>query len=84
MNDSRGQQSFPSGCRQGAGRRDLARAGANVEIRDPYRGEVVGTAPVSSMADLDAALDCRGGRTRQGCQRCPATSAPRYCGAPRR
>lgn len=26
------------------------------EIRDPYRGEVVGTAPVSSLADLDAAV----------------------------
>lgn len=26
------------------------------EIRDPYRGEVVGTAPVSSMEELDAAL----------------------------
>ena len=32
-------------------------AGRRVEIRDPYRGEVVGTAPVSSAADLDAALD---------------------------
>ncbi len=29
----------------------------SVEIRDPYRGDVVGTAPVSSKADLDAALD---------------------------
>ncbi len=28
-----------------------------VEIRDPYRGDVVGTAPVSSRSDLDAALD---------------------------
>jgi len=28
-----------------------------VEIRDPYRGEVVGTAPVSSREDLDAALN---------------------------
>jgi len=28
-----------------------------VEIRDPYRGEVVGTAPLSTRADLDAALD---------------------------
>jgi len=27
-----------------------------LEIRDPYRGEVVGTAPVSSLAELDAAL----------------------------
>jgi acyl-CoA reductase-like NAD-dependent aldehyde dehydrogenase len=27
-----------------------------VKIRDPYRGEVVGTAPVSSLSDLDAAL----------------------------
>jgi len=27
-----------------------------VEIRDPYRGDVVGTAPVSTVADLDAAL----------------------------
>ena len=27
-----------------------------VEIRDPYRGAVVGTAPISSTADLDAAL----------------------------
>ena len=26
------------------------------EIRDPYRGSVVGTAPISSAADLDAAL----------------------------
>jgi acyl-CoA reductase-like NAD-dependent aldehyde dehydrogenase len=26
------------------------------EIRDPFRGEIVGTAPVSSRADLDAAL----------------------------
>jgi acyl-CoA reductase-like NAD-dependent aldehyde dehydrogenase len=26
-------------------------------IRDPFRGEIVGTVPVSSMADLDAALD---------------------------
>jgi acyl-CoA reductase-like NAD-dependent aldehyde dehydrogenase len=26
-------------------------------IRDPFRGEIVGTMPVSSMADLDAALD---------------------------
>ena len=29
----------------------------SVEIRDPYRGDVVGTAPVSSKADLGAALD---------------------------
>jgi len=29
----------------------------SVEIRDPYRGDVVGTAPVSSKSDLDAALD---------------------------
>ena len=29
----------------------------SVEIRDPYRGDVVGTAPVSSKADLDGALD---------------------------
>lgn len=29
----------------------------SVEIRDPYRGDVVGSAPVSSKADLDAALD---------------------------
>jgi acyl-CoA reductase-like NAD-dependent aldehyde dehydrogenase len=28
-----------------------------VEIRDPYRGDVVGTSAVSTMADLDAALD---------------------------
>jgi acyl-CoA reductase-like NAD-dependent aldehyde dehydrogenase len=28
----------------------------SVGIRDPYRGDVVGTAPVSSKADLDAAL----------------------------
>ncbi|MEO8008044.1 MAG: aldehyde dehydrogenase family protein, partial [Betaproteobacteria bacterium] len=28
-----------------------------VEIRDPYRGDAVGTAPVSSKSDLDAALD---------------------------
>ena len=32
-------------------------AGRRVEIRDPYRGDVVGTAPVSSKADLGAALD---------------------------
>jgi acyl-CoA reductase-like NAD-dependent aldehyde dehydrogenase len=29
----------------------------SIEIRDPYRGDVVGTAPVSSRANLDAALD---------------------------
>jgi acyl-CoA reductase-like NAD-dependent aldehyde dehydrogenase len=29
----------------------------SVEIRDPYRGDVVGTAPVSSKSDLGAALD---------------------------
>jgi acyl-CoA reductase-like NAD-dependent aldehyde dehydrogenase len=29
----------------------------SVEVRDPYRGDVVGTAPVSSKADLDGALD---------------------------
>ena len=29
----------------------------SVEIRDPYRGDVVGTAPVCSKADLDAALN---------------------------
>jgi acyl-CoA reductase-like NAD-dependent aldehyde dehydrogenase len=28
-----------------------------VEIRDPYRGEAVGTAPVSAKSDLDAALE---------------------------
>jgi len=28
-----------------------------VEIRDPYRGAVVGIAPISSLADLDAALN---------------------------
>ena len=27
-----------------------------VEIRDPYRGDVVGTSPISTTADLDAAL----------------------------
>lgn len=32
-----------------------------IEIRDPYRGEVVGTAPVSSMEDLDAALSAAEG-----------------------
>ena len=31
-------------------------ANRTVEIRDPYRDEVVGTAPVSSLGDLDAAL----------------------------
>jgi len=31
--------------------------GRSVEIRDPYRGDVVGTAPVSSKSDLGAALD---------------------------
>ena len=28
-----------------------------VEVRDPYRGDVVGSAPVSSTAELGAALD---------------------------
>lgn len=28
-----------------------------VEVRDPYRREVVGTAPISSMEDVDAALN---------------------------
>ena len=32
-------------------------SGQKAEIRDPYRGEVVGTSVVSSMADLDAALN---------------------------
>ncbi|MBK8018264.1 MAG: aldehyde dehydrogenase family protein [Betaproteobacteria bacterium] len=32
-------------------------AEAVAEIRDPYRGDGVGTAPVSTLADLDAALD---------------------------
>jgi acyl-CoA reductase-like NAD-dependent aldehyde dehydrogenase len=32
-------------------------AGRRVIIRDPYRNEVVGSAPVSTQADLDAALD---------------------------
>ena len=31
-------------------------AGRVVEIRDPYRGAVVGTAPVSSLADTEAAV----------------------------
>jgi acyl-CoA reductase-like NAD-dependent aldehyde dehydrogenase len=34
--------------------RDVERS---VEIRDPYRGDVVGSAPVTSKSDLDAALD---------------------------
>jgi len=34
-------------------------AARSIEIRDPYRGDVVGTAPVSSKADLDAALELR-------------------------
>ena len=29
-------------------------AGRLVEVRDPYRGEVVGTVPVSSPADVQA------------------------------
>lgn len=32
-------------------------AARRVVIRDPFRGEVVGSAPVSTQADLDAALD---------------------------
>lgn len=35
---------------------DWIDATRTVEIRDPYRGEVVGTAPVCSKAELDAAL----------------------------
>ena len=31
-------------------------AGRSVEIRDPYRGDVVGTAPVSTAADVEAAV----------------------------
>jgi acyl-CoA reductase-like NAD-dependent aldehyde dehydrogenase len=35
----------------------LREAGATVEIRDPYRGDVVGTMPLSEQRDLDDALD---------------------------
>jgi acyl-CoA reductase-like NAD-dependent aldehyde dehydrogenase len=43
----------------------------SVEICDPYRGDVVGTAPVSSKADLDAALDA----AVQACEKAAAMPA---------
>jgi acyl-CoA reductase-like NAD-dependent aldehyde dehydrogenase len=43
-----------------------------IEIRDPYRGDVVGTAPIASKADVDAALDAAV-RARD-----PATAMPAY------
>jgi acyl-CoA reductase-like NAD-dependent aldehyde dehydrogenase len=37
----------------------------SVEIRDPYRGDVVGTAPVSSTADVEAAVAAAVGACEQ-------------------
>jgi acyl-CoA reductase-like NAD-dependent aldehyde dehydrogenase len=56
MNDTAASGSFrPVAARvlAGGGWREPERT---VQIRDPFRGEIVGTAPVASMADLDAAL----------------------------
>ena len=47
---------FPRRRCEDADRRRVARAERSVEILDPYRGEVVGTAPVCTAADVEAAV----------------------------
>ena len=66
-------------------RAQIGGAGATAErfqdVRDPYRGDVVAHAPVSSHQDLDDAL-AAAHKARRSWRRCRATSGRRCCAAP--